>query len=328
MAKKRRKNKRGASKATLAALVILGFAVFGVVVASIVDSDFNSRTQMIFQNAYDSISAPGVDKNAEKLADLEKNGQKLIIYTLNTGNSDCTIVREPGGHALIIDAADDDDFSQISATLKALKIEKLDAAIATHPHSDHIGSMAKVIKQFSPDVVYMPKANNKIVQYTRMMDEIERKGIEIEYVDAKMSFEMGEAEFTLLNPKKGEEYEKLNDTSVVARMDYGETGALFTGDVETQAIRDMLADYSELLDVDVLKVAHHGSTKSTTYDFLRAVTPQLAIITAGRDNDYGHPHKKTLSRLAKESITVVRTDLNGDIAVFSDGNDIEYDTAA
>lgn len=328
MAKKKRKTKSNANRPGLAALVMLGFAVLGVVVASVADGGFASRVQNIFQSAHAAMLSPGVDKAAEQLANLEQNGDKLLIYTLDTGNSDCTIVRAPDGRAVIIDAADEDDFSNISGTLKALKIEKLDAAIATHSHADHIGSMAKVVKQFSPDVIYMPEQDNDVVQFTRMMDEIDRGDAKIEYVDAPMSFSVGDMDFTLLNPQKGEEYKKLNDTSVVARMDYGDTSALFTGDVETQAIGDMLKNYADKLDADVLKVAHHGSTKSTTYEFLYAVTPVIAIITAGKDNDYGHPHKKTLERLRRDRITILRTDINSDIAVFSDGQDITYDTAA
>ncbi len=326
MSKRRKKKKAGTNKAGVAALVLTGFVVFGIVVVSVVDGGFGARVQGILQSAVESITSPGVDKNTEKLADLDKNGDKLIIYTLDTGNSDCTIVRAPDGHSVIIDAADEDDFAKISGALKALKIEKLDAAIATHPHADHIGSMAKVVKRFSPDVVYMPEAANEVVQYTRMLEEIERGGAEIEYVYAPMSFELGDMEFALLNPQKDEEYANLNDASVVARLDYAENSALFTGDAETQAIGYMLENNTGQMDVDVLKVAHHGSTKSTTYELLRAVTPVIAVITAGRDNDYGHPHKKTLERLQREGIETLRTDRNGNIAIFFDGRDISFAT--
>ena len=122
--------------------------------------------------------------------------------------------------------------------------------------------------------------------------------------------------FTFIGPV--EEYSDTNDNSLVLRLTYGDKSFLFTGDMEREAENDLL-DSGVKLSSDVLKVGHHGSSTSTSYRFLYEVSPEIAVISCGEDNSYGHPHEEVLSRLSDADVTVYRTDLDGSVVLFCDG---------
>ena len=124
-----------------------------------------------------------------------------------------------------------------------------------------------------------------------------------------------------------EQSDDLNNLSVVLRLDWGDTSFLFTGDAETAEEKTILrSDNADLLDVDVLKMGHHGSRTSSSAAFLKGVTPDYCVISCGTGNDYGHPHKETLQKLDKLGIEPLRTDLSGSIRMYSDGATISVET--
>ena len=129
-------------------------------------------------------------------------------------------------------------------------------------------------------------------------------------------WQLGSATVRMLGPVAS--YDDTNDTSLVLRIDYGETSFLLTGDMEQDAEDDLVASGAPL-DVDVLQVGHHGSETSTGYVFLNAVLPEIGVISVGEGNSYGHPHEAALSRLRDAGVDVWRTDLSGTISIASDG---------
>ena len=131
---------------------------------------------------------------------------------------------------------------------------------------------------------------------------------------------MGDAEFEFIGPLS--DHKDVNDDSLVMRLTYGDTSFLFTGDMTAKAEKELIADGADV-KCDVLKVGHHGSSGSSCYQFLYEAEPKLAVISCGRDNDYGHPHEETLSRLRDAGVTVYRTDELGSIVIFSDGMTVE-----
>jgi len=326
MAKRRRKNKKSnnASLGIIILLCVVGIALISVPVAG---GSFISDIKDIFTGFIDDISGyHGIDRQAEELADLEENGDKLLLYAIDTGNSDCILLRTPEGSSMLVDAADNDDFKNISGTMKALGIEQLDVAVATHPDADHIGSMDDVILNFDPKAVYMPGIEKQTATYYRMADAITEKDIDPIIVEGPAEFDIGSVHAEILNPYR--EYSNVNDYSIVLLLTFGENKILLTGDIEEEALNEILSDNPGLLDVDIIKVAHHGSAASISQEWLDATTPEIAFITCGKDNDYGHPHRETLELLNANDITTLRTDLNGDVAIFSDGHNIAYATAA
>ena len=137
-------------------------------------------------------------------------------------------------------------------------------------------------------------------------------------------YSLGELYITILGPL--DTYKDKNNNSIVARFDYGETSFMMTGDAETKSEKSMVTQYglTGKLRCDVLKVGHHGSTTSTSSDFLASVKPEIAIISCGEGNKFGHPQEETLDKLAAAGVTVYRTDKVGTIILISDGKKVTY----
>ena len=137
------------------------------------------------------------------------------------------------------------------------------------------------------------------------------------------SYTAGEIEFTILSPLT--KFRDYNDYSLVTKVEFGNTSAIITGDVETHSEKDMLDKYSFLeLKADILQMGHHGSYTSNSTEFVKTVDPEYAVIPCGVDNEYGHPHRETLEKLQKYEITYFRTDEDGSIVFSSDGKNVEY----
>jgi competence protein ComEC len=156
------------------------------------------------------------------------------------------------------------------------------------------------------------------------MTAIKNKGLTVTSPAVGSSFTLGSATCRILAPAdpSGDD---LNNASIVVRMTYGSTSFLFTGDAGTSSESAMLLG-GYTLQADVLKVGHHGSSSSTSPDFLAAVSPKYAVIEVGAGNDYGHPHEVTLNKLAAAGVKVYRTDINGTVTATSDGSTISFKT--
>src|SRR5262245_64929525 len=172
-------------------------------------------------------------------------------------------------------------------------------------------------------------------EYQRMIQAIVEKGIKFIPAKKGMKFDLDSGvKIEVLNPqgddqwirevRQGESVENAN--SVVLRLSYGNFSMLFTGDAETET-EDLMMKSGVPLHVQVLKVGHHGSRYATSAGFLEAVAPEAAVISVGAENKYGHPAQQTLDRLRKAGVKVYRTDLNGDIAIVTDGNTYEIHPA-
>lgn len=200
--------------------------------------------------------------------------------------------------------------------------------IASHPHSDHIGSMNKVIDRFGADMVVMPKLTAEMIpttsSYEKLLKSVKKCGGKIEYAKVGSIYELAEGcDLEIIAPVK--DYDDLNNYSIVARLRHGNNSFLFTGDIEKEAERDIL-DSGADISADVLKIAHHGSHTSSLKVFLQTVSPEYAVISVGSPNDYGHPHSETTKMLDKLGITVYRTDRDGSITFVSDGENLSVVT--
>lgn len=246
----------------------------------------------------------------------------LTVHFIDVGQADCALL-ECGGQTMLIDGGNAEDSSLVVSYLKEKEISYLNYVVCTHAHEDHVGGLSgplntcTVGQVFAPVTEYSSKVFENFVKYTQA------QGLEITVPEADDTFALGSAQVTVLGPRK--EYEETNDTSIVLRVDYGETSFLFTGDMETPAEDDLLAAGCDL-DATVLKVGHHGSSTSSGYVFLREVMPEYAVISCGVDNSYGHPHDEVVSRLYDARVTVYRTDEQGTVVAFSDGKQVTFTT--
>ena len=246
----------------------------------------------------------------------------LNVHFIDVGQADAALLT-CGGQAMLIDGGNVDDSSLVVSYLENQGISHLDYVLCTHAHEDHVGGLSgplntcTVSHVLAPVTEYDSKAFEDFSKYTQA------QGLSIEVPTPGDTFSLGQAQVTILGPVK--EYEDTNNTSIVLRVDYGQTSFLFTGDMERQAEEDLLQAGCQL-EATVLKVGHHGSDTSTSYPFLRAVMPQYAVISVGAGNSYGHPSEDTLSRLSDADVTVYRTDQQGTVVAYSDGTQVTFQT--
>ncbi|ATD57238.1 MBL fold protein [Clostridium chauvoei] len=244
----------------------------------------------------------------------------LVVNYIDVGQGDSELIQVSGKN-ILIDAGNNDDLAY--NYLKSKGVKHLDYVITTHPHSDHIGGMAKIINEFDIGTFYAPKVSTTTKVFEGMINSLNNKGIKITVPKVGEKLNIGNATtFEFLAPNSSE-YKNLNNYSIVTKLKYGNTSFIFTGDAERLSEREIL---NKQLDIsaDVLKLGHHGSRTSTSTKFLDAVNPKYAVVSAGEGNDYGHPNNETIEKLNKRNIEILRTDKSGTIIAISDGNKITF----
>jgi len=268
----------------------------------------------------------GCVENSQSASAPAVSGDGLMVHFIDVGQADCALL-ECGGEYMLIDGGNKDDGQLVVSYLLQQGVEELAAVVCTHAHEDHVGGLPSVLSVYPTAAVYSPTKTYASNVYDDFMYYVDQQGLEVTLPEPGMEFSLGEAKVTVLGSVMS--YAETNDTSIVLRVDYGESAFLFTGDMEVAAENDML-DYWEqrgsgdIVDVDVLKVGHHGSNTSTGYRFLYEVAPDYGIISCGKDNSYGHPHDEPVSRLKDAGVTMLRTDELGHIIAATDGKEITF----
>ena len=249
----------------------------------------------------------------------------LEVSYLDVGQGDSAYIRV-NDYDILIDAGPRSDSDKLLDQLKAKNIDDFEIIIATHPHEDHIGGMSKVFEEYVVKSFYMPSVTHTTKTFENMVNSVAKEGIEIQTIKEGMKFDLGnEAKIDVYSPIY-ESYEEFNDYSPIMKLIFGETELIFTGDAEAHAEADVVAKYPDNLKADVLKFGHHGSSTSSTDEFLQAVSPEYGIISCGVDNKYGHPHREILDKISKYNIKSYRTDIQGQITLTSDGKNISIKT--
>lgn len=248
------------------------------------------------------------------------------VYYLDVGQGDCTIIKS-NDSVMMIDTSTENRNDDISEALMTLSIDTIDYLVITHQHDDHMGSATAIIEKYNVKNVIMPKLTeiNMVTTntYETLLKAIANNKINAIPATVGESFSLGDATVNILSPI--EQDEDLNNMSVVLKVVYGETSFLFQGDAEKTIEKQLLASNFDI-SADVLKLGHHGSNTSSTDKYIQAVEPQIAIISCGADNSYGHPHKEIIDRLKKYNIDFYITAQTGDITITSDGKNIDVKT--
>lgn len=240
---------------------------------------------------------------------------ELVVHFIDAGQADATLI-QTNEHIILFDAGDWNKTDVIDY-LNTLPIDKIDLVIGSHPDADHIGQLPLVLNQYSVDEVWLSGVNSTSGTYERTLDAILEKQLNYHEPRAGESYQLGELEIEVLSPQalSGD----ANEDSIAIKVIYGETGMILTGDAGLKAEEQMIA-FSDNLAVDILHLGHHGSQTSTGEAFLTATKPSYAIISASKNNSYGHPHPDVLTRLQDHNIDIYATYEQGTILFYSDGH--------
>ena len=249
------------------------------------------------------------------------DGETLTVHFIDVGQADCALL-ECGGEYMLIDGGNVEDSSLVVSYLQSCGVEELKTVVCTHAHEDHVGGLDGVMAVFPTQAVYAPTTTYASTCFDKFMYYVDQQGLEVTIPEPADMFYLGDASVMVMGPV--ESYADTNNTSIVLKVEFGETAFLFTGDMETDAENDMLDYWDGKMDwnVDVLKVGHHGSSTSSSYRLVYETNPEYAIISCGKDNSYGHPHDEIVQRYNDAGVPMFRTDELGTILAVSDGQEV------
>jgi competence protein ComEC len=288
-------------------------------VAATIYSEIDLRTQIAatiyaeLDKTQQPLSTPTIEEKytATPSPTQTTSDRKLIVSFIDVGQGDAILVRSPEGLFALIDGGEQG--SGVVDYLHNQGVQNLDLIIATHPHSDHIGGLVDVLKTFPTSRVITNGELHTTIVYENFLDAIALSQADYFEVTRGNSIQIGSLTMEVLNPENVVEG-GLNENSIVLRLDYEGTTFLFTGDASKDNEAEMTSA-GLLTKADILKVGHHGSDASTSAEFLSFVQPAVAIYSAGKGNNYGHPVSDTLKRIENSGARIYGTDINGTIVV-------------
>jgi competence protein ComEC len=238
----------------------------------------------------------------------------LTVIFLDVGQGDAAVIRTPEGGTVLIDAGPEPD--SVVGDLARLGVRRIDLAVASHAHADHVEGFPAVLARYSVSLMLEPGCPGDSPSYRRFLDAVVAEDVPIRHPRGGASFRVGHLGVEVLGPDECSG-DSPNDDSLVLRLTYGGGSVLFAGDAEVPAQEDLLAD-EDPVSADVLKVPHHGGDTSTP-EFFERTAAVVAVVSTG-PNEYGHPVPSVLAQLRGEGMRVLRTDLAGDVTVrFADG---------
>ncbi|WP_394886504.1 ComEC/Rec2 family competence protein [Clostridium butyricum] len=259
----------------------------------------------------------------KKFNSYKVNPNLMYVHYINVDQGDAILI-QVNNKNLLIDSGPKSHKKQLVKFLNDLNISKLDYVIATHPHEDHIGNMNTVLNSYKVQSFYAPKVYSYTKSFEQMIDSLKSNNLKINPIKRgcntiNLGFQTNVEVFSPIN----DTYDNENNYSPVIKISFGNNSFLFTGDAEKE-IEDKLILLNNDLKADILKVSHHGSSSSTSDSFLNRVSPKYAVISVGKNNIYDHPNDTIISKLNTYNIDILRTDIQNNITLISDGTNISY----
>ncbi len=258
--------------------------------------------------------------------ELRQAGELEVTF-FDVGHGDAIFIEIPssggGVYQILIDGGPDDAILEKLGQEMPFWDRTINLIILTHPSADHLNGLLMVLERYKVNQILWTGVKVRGSKYREWLELIAKENAEIFIAQAGQRIKLGENVYLdILNPienLKGQEIKggrAINNTSIVARLVYGEDSFLFTGDIEKRVEKELL-EREVFLDSDVLKVAHQGSRTSSSKEFIEAVSPEIAVIQIGKDNPFGHPHPEVLQTLEQFGAKILRTDIHGDIKIIS-----------
>ena len=246
---------------------------------------------------------------------------KLTVNVVDVGQGDAILIRTPAGQVTLVDTGDVPARDKLVAYIKKQGVTTIDTLIITHPHADHLGGAVAVLDNFTVKRVFDSGQVATSSLYRQYLSLVQKKNIPFALTGAGQEIDIGGATLRVLSPPSpliaGDD--AINNSSIVAQLVYGDFAMLLSGDAEQEAEAIMVKAFAGGLKGQVLKSGHHGSRTSSSLAFLKAISPEAAIISLGAGNEYHHPHPSTMKRYGDLKLKVYRTDTDGTVTVTSDG---------
>lgn len=273
---------------------------------------------------------PDITENIE--SNIEKNDQfenankeaAFEIRMLDVGQGLAVLIKQDN-HYMLYDGGGRKYSSYVVSYLKKQKIESLDYMIASHYDEDHINGLIGVLNTTQIGRILTPDYTTDTKIFKSFKDMVRKNGAEEYHPAVNEEYMLGDALITVLGPERYD-YEKDNNNSIVIRVEYGDYSCIISGDAEKEAENDMAQNDGDKLDADLYIVGHHGSSSSSSYQFLNSISPRCAFISVGKDNSYGHPAIDTIKALQEINCDIYRTDTQGEVIAYSNGKESWYST--
>lgn len=319
MATKRRKKKKkkaGGASAFLKGIVNIFLIVCIVVAASFILWKIKPVINTGEEKPKESTDRADDDTSSKQIT------SGIRFDFIDADQSDCTLITTPNGKRILVDTGMIDKAPDILGFLEEAKVKSIDYLILTHPHSDHIGGAPEIMTVYDVGCIIMPDAAETGSSFDKLLAAIENErkgGCSVYEARVNDVYMVDGCKLKIHGPVSTDD-EELNNSSVIMTLKYNDFTALFSGDAEAVAEEAVLKNGANI-DCDLMKIGHHGSSTSSTAEFLDAATPKVGIISCGRDNAYGHPHSEVIKSLESRGIRYYVTADSGDISVISDGKD-------
>lgn len=254
-----------------------------------------------------------------------ESGGGLTVVFLDVGQGDAIFIQAPNGNQILIDGGPNNAALRELSKIMPFYDRSIDMIIETHPDSDHINGLVKVLRRYNVGLIMKPGVESDNSAYQEIKKIIQEKNIKDVFARRGMKINLGEDVYLdILFPDRDVSGLETNTASITAKLVYGNNCFLFTGDSPKAIEQYLVSIDKESLECDVLKMAHHGSKTSTSESFLGYVNPEYAIISVGKDNKYGHPNQEILDLLKQFKVSVFRTDESGAIKIKSDGENLLF----
>lgn len=250
---------------------------------------------------------------------------KLVVSFLDVGQGDAILIETPGKHQVLIDGGKNRQvLTELGKRLGFLD-RNLDVVMATHPDADHIGGLPEVLSRYGVGLFIEPGADSDSSLDDELRKRLSQKKVETLQARRGQVIDFGDGvKLAILFPDRDVSKWDTNDASIVAKLVYGDKSFLLTGDSPIRVENILMSLNKSILDVDVLKAGHHGSRTSTSQSFASATSPEFAVISAGKDNSYGHPHREVVGILNSVKAKVLNTAEEGAIIFETDGEELNY----
>lgn len=272
----------------------------------------------------------GISRTAflKRDGNLKLDDGSIAVHFVDVGQGNCTVIQS-GNEGVLIDAGEREYASKVLSFLEENGITRLKLVIATHPHSDHIGAMATVLDKVDADEIFFPDIADKYAPtsktYLNLLSTVDERDIKAKFLSRNTEFDFGGVKITVLTPV--EQIKGYNNMSLITKIVFGDMSALILADAENREINSVMkANKGFDFSARIIELGHHGSSTSLNINLMKKTNSDTAIISCGKDNSYGHPHKEVTDYLKNNGIEYYRTDEDGDISLITDGEKYNFIT--